>query len=174
VGEQWRRRPGPLGCSSSCASSLGPRGKSWSPRPPTRMMVGDTLNLALFLIAFLPSLISFSCFLFAARLPSMAALDSIGPGARDFALPRHWVYGFSRFGCCSGCPFFECLCRATICIAAAWFWDSVETRSVLQVLNLVLLGGVVKTSYFLVMASSTDLGPGRHEGNAELFPQLFS
>ena len=49
-----------------------------------------------------------------------------------------------------------------------------ETRSVLQVpfhhLNLVLLGGVVKTSYFLVMASSTDLGPGRHGGTPSCFP----
>ena len=60
------------------------------------MMVGDTLNnLALSLIAFLPSLMSFSCFLFAAWLPSMAALDLFGPGASDFALLRHSVYGFS-------------------------------------------------------------------------------
>ena len=42
MGEQWRGRPGPLGCSSSRASALGPRGKSWSPRPPTRMMVGES------------------------------------------------------------------------------------------------------------------------------------
>lgn len=51
--QQWRERPGPHGCSSSCAAALGPRGESWSPRPPTRMMVGNTLNPALFVIAFL-------------------------------------------------------------------------------------------------------------------------
>jgi hypothetical protein len=48
VVKQWRARPGQLGCSSSCAAAAhGPSGKSWSPRPPTPMTVGN-LNAACF------------------------------------------------------------------------------------------------------------------------------
>jgi hypothetical protein len=74
-------------------------------------------------------------------------------GFRFAAASGVWV----QFGCCPGCPFFECLCRVHHLHRRSSVWDSVETHSALQVpshhLNLVLLGGVVKTSYFLVVAS---------------------
>jgi hypothetical protein len=61
VVKHWRARPGQLGCSSSCAAAAhGPSGKSWSPRPPTPMMVGN-LNPACFFCASYITVIPCSC-----------------------------------------------------------------------------------------------------------------
>jgi hypothetical protein len=50
--EQWQARPGPLGCSSSCAAAAhGPSGKSW-------LLLSDSVAFAFALAARRPVLFS--------------------------------------------------------------------------------------------------------------------
>lgn len=100
---------------------------AWTPRQILVAAATDandgrryTENLALFLIAFLPSLFSFSCFLVAALLPSMVALDLAGSAAPDFALRRPRVSGFSLVAALVVLSLNACV-ESTICIAAPRF-----------------------------------------------------
>lgn len=131
---------------------------AWTPRQILVAAATDandgrryTENLALFLIAFLLLMFLGCCAASFYGRPGFGWASS--SGFRFAAASGVWV----QFGCCPGCPFFECLCRVHHLHRRSSVWDSVETRSALQVpshhLNLVLLGGVVKTSYFLVVAS---------------------
>lgn len=138
---------------------------AWTPRQILVAAATDandgrryTENLALFLIAFLPSLspshVSWllRCFLLWSPWIWLGQQLRISLCGGLGCLGSVWL-----LACCPGCPFFECLCRVHHLHRRSSVWDSVETHSALQVpshhLNLVLLGGVVKTSYFLVVAS---------------------